>query len=78
MNNQYNSAILFNRACAQLRLAQNKLAITDLTLAIELNEDYVKAIMKRAEVHLKLEQYEEAVRDLERVKQIDPSTAGLR
>ena len=61
-----------------MRLAQNKLAITDLTLAIELNEDYVKAIMKRAEVHLKLEQYEEAVRDLERVKQIDPSTAGLR
>lgn len=61
-----------------MRLAQHKLAITDLTLAIELNEDYVKAIMKRAEVHLKLEQYEEAVRDLERVKQIDPSTAGLR
>lgn len=78
MNNQYNSAILFNRACAQMRLAQHKLAITDLTQAIDLNEDYVKAIMKRAEVHLKLEQYEEAVRDLERVKQIDPSTAGLR
>lgn len=34
--------------------------------------------MKRAEVYMKLEQYEEAVRDLERVKQIDPSTAGLR
>jgi DnaJ family protein C protein 7 len=51
-----------------LRLAQHKHAITDLTLAIDLNEDYVKAIMKRSEVYLKLEQYEEAVRDLERVK----------
>jgi DnaJ family protein C protein 7 len=34
--------------------------------------------MKRSELYLKLEQYEDAVRDLERVKQIDPSTAGLR
>lgn len=38
----------------------------------------MKAIMKRSELYLKLEQYEDAVRDLERVKQIDPSTAGLR
>jgi DnaJ homolog subfamily C member 7 len=78
LNNQYNSAILFNRASAQMKLGQHKLAIVDLTKAIELNEDYVKAIMKRSEVYLKLEQFEEAVRDLERVKQIDPSTAGLR
>lgn len=61
-----------------MRLGQHKLAITDLSQAIDLNEDYVKAIMKRAELHLKLEQYEDAVRDLERVKTIDPSTAGLR
>ena len=38
----------------------------------------MKAFMKRSELYLKLEQYEDAVRDLERVKQIDPSTAGLR
>jgi DnaJ family protein C protein 7 len=78
LNNSYNSAILFNRASAQLKLSQPKLALQDLTLAITLNEDYVKAIMKRSEVHLKLGEYEEAVRDLERVKQIDPQTQGLR
>ena len=72
MNNQYNSAILFNRASAHIKLGQLKLALADLSHAIDLNEDYVKAILKRAELHLKLEQYEEAVRDLERVKTIDP------
>jgi DnaJ family protein C protein 7 len=34
--------------------------------------------MKRADVNLKLELYEEAVRDLEHVKTLDPSTEGLR
>ncbi len=34
--------------------------------------------MKRSEVHLQLENFEEAVRDLERVKGIDPQTPQLR
>jgi DnaJ homolog subfamily C member 7 len=38
----------------------------------------VKAYLKRSDVQLKLEMFEEAVRDLEHVKAIDPSTEGLR
>jgi DnaJ homolog subfamily C member 7 len=60
-----------------LKLAQRDLALKDLNTAIELNEDYVKAIMKRSELYLQMENYDEAVRDLERVKAIDPSTPGL-
>ena len=38
----------------------------------------MKAYLKRVDVQLKLEMFEEAVRDLEHVKAIDPSTEGLR
>lgn len=78
LNTQYNSTILFNRACAYLRLAQPKVALADLDKALELNEEYVKALMKRSELNLQMENYEEAVRDLERVKNIDPQTPQLR
>lgn len=77
LNHSYNSAILYNRASAYINLAMNSEALQDLNKAIEVNEEYVKAYMKRAEIHMKNKDYEEAVRDYERVKQIDPSTQGL-
>jgi hypothetical protein len=52
LNNAYNQGILFNRACAYLKLTQKDLALKDLNTAIDLNEDYVKAIMKRSELYL--------------------------
>ena len=55
-----------------MKLAQRDLALKDLNTAIDLNEDYVKAIMKRSELYLQMENYDEAVRDLERAKAIDP------
>lgn len=72
LNSSYNQTILYNRACAYLKLGQKDHAMTDLNAAIALNEDYVKAIMKRAEIHMGREQYEDAVRDYEKVKTIDP------
>jgi len=72
LNNAYNQGILFNRASAYLKLGQRDLALKDLNNAIELNEDYVKAIIKRSELYLQMENYDEAVRDLERIKAIDP------
>ena len=72
LNNAYNQGILFNRASAYLKLNQKDMALKDLNTAIDLNEDYVKAIMKRSELYLQMENYDEAVRDLEKVKAIDP------
>ena len=71
-NSSYNQTILFNRACAHLKLGQKDAALRDLNTAIDLNDEYVKAIMKRSELYLQLEKYDEAVRDLEKVKSIDP------
>lgn len=53
-------------------------ALKDLSSAIDLNEDYVKALLKRSEVNLALQNFEEAVKDLERVKQIEPTTPGIK
>lgn len=77
MNHSWNSTIYFNRSLAKLKLSQNREALEDLNRAIELNEDYVKAYLKRGELNLSLENFEEAVRDFERVKQLDPSTHGI-
>ena len=52
LNINYNSAILFNRATAYQRLSKNAEAIADLTKAIEMNEDYMKAFLKRGELHM--------------------------
>lgn len=53
-------------------------ALADLNRAVDLNEEYVKAIVKRSELHMVLKQWEEAVRDLEKVKQLEPGTPGLK
>jgi DnaJ family protein C protein 7 len=78
LNIQYNSAILYNRSVAYSKLDQSKEALADLTEAIAINEEYTKAYMKRAELNLVLENYQEAVRDLEKAYSIDPSVSGLK
>ena len=78
MNNSYNSAILFNRATAFQKLAQNQEAIGDLNRAIELNEDYAKAYNKRGDIQLSMAEYEEAARDYERAKTLDPTISGIK
>jgi tetratricopeptide (TPR) repeat protein len=53
-------------------MGQQKEALKDLDKAIEINDQYVKALLKRGEINMKLTNYEEAVRDFERVRQIEP------
>lgn len=48
-----------------------KEAIDDCTKAIELDEGYVKAYQRRAKCYMDSEMYEEAVRDYEKVCQLD-------
>jgi hypothetical protein len=40
---------------AYSKLGQNKDALTDLNTCIQMNEDYVKAYAKRAEIYLATE-----------------------
>uniref|UniRef100_A0A8C1HFQ4 DnaJ (Hsp40) homolog, subfamily C, member 7 n=1 Tax=Cyprinus carpio carpio TaxID=630221 RepID=A0A8C1HFQ4_CYPCA len=58
---------------SSLFLQLNKLdqAIEDCTKAIKLDETYIKAYMRRAQCYMDTEQYEEAVRDYEKVYQTE-------
>jgi tetratricopeptide (TPR) repeat protein len=72
LNRQYNSTILFNRAVVYLRINQNAEALNDLNEAIKLNEEYTKAYIKRGDILLAQNQYEEAIRDFTKAKELDP------
>lgn len=68
LNKSFNSTILFNRAIAYSKFNKNDEAISDLNLAIDQNEEYVKAYVKRADINLALNNFEEAIRDYEKAK----------
>jgi tetratricopeptide (TPR) repeat protein len=72
LNNLYNSTVLFNKASAFMKQGMYSEALKDLNQALEINDEYVKALVKRSELHLAMKNFEEAVRDLERVKTVDP------
>ena len=50
-----------------LKLRNNDQAMKDADLACELDSHYAKAYLRRAAAHTALEQFEEAVRDYEKV-----------
>jgi DnaJ family protein C protein 7 len=52
--------------------------VEDCTLAIDLDDNYVKAILRRAKSHMELENYEEAVRDYEKAHRLDRTNGEYR
>ncbi|KAJ8254626.1 hypothetical protein GJAV_G00195130 [Gymnothorax javanicus] len=72
-------SILFsNRAAARLHLDQKEKAIADCTKAIELNPDYVRAILRRAELYEKTDKLDEALEDYKKVLEKDPGIPQAR
>uniref|UniRef100_A0A4W6E403 Tetratricopeptide repeat domain 1 n=1 Tax=Lates calcarifer TaxID=8187 RepID=A0A4W6E403_LATCA len=67
-------AVLFsNRAAARLHLDLKDQAISDCTRAIELNPDYVRALLRRAELYEQTEKLDEALEDYKKVLDQDPN-----
>ncbi|KAH6946121.1 hypothetical protein HPB50_011759 [Hyalomma asiaticum] len=66
-NKLANSKLYFNRATVCSKINKLNQTVEDCTTAISLNEDYLKAYMRRAKTYMDLEMYEEAVRDYERI-----------
>ena len=77
-NAQYNSTILLNIAIAQVRLKKNDLAMTALNKAIKYNPRYAKAYVKRGEVYVMLEEYNDAIRDFGEASSIDANGFGVQ
>ncbi|KAK8383931.1 hypothetical protein O3P69_015994 [Scylla paramamosain] len=67
-------AVLYaNRAAARAKLDQKKQAIRDCSQAIELDESYTKAVLRRATLSQETDQLDDALRDFKRVLELQPS-----
>ncbi|XP_043559819.1 tetratricopeptide repeat protein 1 [Chiloscyllium plagiosum] len=76
---QKDRSILYsNRAAARMKLDNKEEAITDCTKAIELNPNYIRAILRRAELYEKTEKLDEALQDYKTVIEKDPSVGQAR
>uniref|UniRef100_A0A3Q2QLE9 DnaJ homolog subfamily C member 7 n=1 Tax=Fundulus heteroclitus TaxID=8078 RepID=A0A3Q2QLE9_FUNHE len=70
-NIKTNAKLYCNRATVGSKLKKLEQAIEDCTKAIKLDETYIKAYLRRAQCYMDTEQYEEAVRDYEKVYQTE-------
>ncbi|XP_014889788.1 tetratricopeptide repeat protein 1 [Poecilia latipinna] len=72
-------AVLFsNRAAAWLPLELKDEAISDCSRAIDLDPEYLRALLRRAELYEKSEKLDEALEDYKKVLERDPSHNGAR
>ncbi|XP_014498274.1 tetratricopeptide repeat protein 1 isoform X1 [Vigna radiata var. radiata] len=67
-----------NRGVCFLKLGKYDNTIKECTKALELNPVYVKAFVRRGEAHEKLEHFEEAIADMKKILEIDPSNDQAR
>jgi DnaJ family protein C protein 7 len=73
LNKKANAKLYFNRATVQHRLAKTKEAVEDCTAALELDDTYLKALLRRASCYMDLGEYEDAVKDYEKVCKLNKS-----
>ncbi|KAL0102585.1 hypothetical protein PUN28_018113 [Cardiocondyla obscurior] len=66
-----NAKLHFNKATAAAKLGKLTESVAECTEALKLNDNYLKALLKRANIYMELEEFEEAVRDLEKACKMD-------
>ncbi|TRZ03803.1 hypothetical protein DNTS_027795 [Danionella cerebrum] len=72
------SVLFSNRAAARLHQDKKESAISDCSKAIELNPDYIRAILRRAELYEKTDKLDEALEDYKTVLEKDPGVPAAR
>lgn len=71
MNGNFNATLLLNIAICQVKLDKSSDAIVSLNKAIKYNPKYAKALVKRGEVRMSMEEYNEAIRDFSDASEYD-------
>lgn len=72
-------SILFaNRGAAYIHKDLKDLAIADCTKSLELNDKYVKALIRRAKLYEETEKLDESLADYNRILELDPSYVEAR
>lgn len=67
------SVFYCNRAAAKMQLKRPKCALEDCTKAVELNDKYVRAYLRRAKLYEELDKLDESLQDYQKVVELDPS-----
>jgi len=78
LNAAYNSTLLLNQAICYTKLGKNDLAIPTLNRAIKYKPNYAKALVKRGEVNMVLENWNEAIRDFNEASEHDSNGFGVQ
>ena len=73
----FNSTVLANRAAANIMQRNYLKALEDCNRSLSLNPKYTKAYLRRGNVHMQLEDYEEAVHDYNRARELDENTPDI-
>lgn len=66
------SVLYCNRAAAKIQLNSTKSAIDDCSKAIELNDKYVRAYLRRAKLYEETDKLDESLEDFKKVLELDP------
>ena len=77
-NRSTNAKLHFNRATVAAKQKKTGECLTDCDRALELDPNYTKAALRRAKCYMETEQYEEAIRDYERILKSDKSNMEYR
>lgn len=77
-NKATNAKLYFNRATVAAKLKKWSDSVADCNLALSLDESYIKAYLRRAKSNMELGQFEDAVRDYERIHKMDRSNFEYR
>ncbi|KAL4447161.1 hypothetical protein ABPG74_014013 [Tetrahymena malaccensis] len=72
-NRKLNSVILSNRALAYVKKKEYKKALEDVNKSIELDESYFRAYLRRADIKMKMGDFDSAIFDYQKVKELDAS-----
>jgi len=67
------STLYANRAAAYMKAKKFQDALSDCNKAIELNDQYAKAYLRRGEIKMELGDYDGATIDFQQANQLDPS-----
>ncbi|XP_034838268.1 tetratricopeptide repeat protein 1 [Maniola hyperantus] len=70
---QQRSILYCNRSAAKMKLEKYKKAIKDCTMAIELDEKYLKAYYRRAQSYEATDKLDECLADYKKILELDPS-----
>mmetsp|Transcript_29956 Transcript_29956/g.41404 ORF Transcript_29956/g.41404 Transcript_29956/m.41404 type:complete len:491 (+) Transcript_29956:85-1557(+) len=73
-DNSMNKTLYSNRAAAKSSQGRYKEALFDCNRALKIDPSYLRCLLRRADIHTKLEMFEEAVQDYSSAKEMEPNS----